>query len=193
MSRIGNKLIALPNGVSINVQNGQISVKGPKGSLTRSVVAKTSVAACLSETNEVVKNDKGEPLWKVSRSDDSKSSRAYHGLMRALLANMVTGVSKGFSKELDVIGVGYKAELKGKTLVLNLGYSHPINFKIPDGLSIKVDQGAKSTQITVVGIDKEKVGQAAAEIRSFRKPDSYKGKGVRYKGEHVRLKAGKTQ
>jgi large subunit ribosomal protein L6 len=128
-------------------------------------------------------------VMKVSRSRDTPTLRARHGLMRALLANMVTGVSQGFEKKLQIIGVGYKADVKGKSLVMNLGFSHPINYPIPDGIQIAVDKG---TEISVKGINKEQVGQVSAEIRGFRPPDSYKGKGVRYFGERVRLKAGKS-
>jgi large subunit ribosomal protein L6 len=125
----------------------------------------------------------------VSRADDSARCRANHGLMRALLNNMVIGVSKGFTKELEIIGVGYKAEVKGNKVVFNLGYSHQIVFPFPEGIKISVE---KNTSLAVTGSSKEAVGQAAAEIRGFRPPDSYKGKGVRYKGEHIRIKAGKT-
>jgi large subunit ribosomal protein L6 len=127
----------------------------------------------------------------VERENNTKSARAYHGLMRALLANMVLGVSQGISKSLEMIGVGYKAEVKGKKLVLNLGFSHLIDFPFPEGISVQVKQNPKSTLITINGADKEIVGQTAAKIRSFRPPDSYKGKGVRYSGEKVRLNAGK--
>jgi len=126
----------------------------------------------------------------VRRADDSAPNRAKHGLVRALLSNMVVGVSTGFEKKLEIQGIGYKAEVKGAVLNLNLGYSHPVEFPFPTGVSVKVDGG---TKLTVLGIDREAVGQAAAEIRAFRSPDSYKGKGVRYVGERVRLKAGKSQ
>lgn len=178
MSRIGNKAIALPKGVSVKISKDDISVKGPKGELTRKIISNTSI------------EEKDSKLY-VSRDGDSRPVRAYHGLMRALLANMVTGVSTGISKELELIGVGYKAEVKGNKLVLNLGFSHLIDYPFPSGIKIAVKQNPKSTVITILGIDKEVVGQTAAKIRSFRPPDSYKGKGVRYKGERIRLKAGK--
>lgn len=155
---------------------GSVQVKGPKGTLSRSIVPGVSV---------VVQSD----VVQVNRDDDSRKCRANHGLMRALLNNMVIGVSVGFTRELEIIGVGYKAEVKGNKVVLNLGFSHQIEFPFPDGIKITVD---KSTKLAVTGASKEAVGQAAAEIRGFRPPDSYKGKGVRYKGEHIRIKAGKT-
>ncbi|MEN0066325.1 MAG: 50S ribosomal protein L6 [Myxococcota bacterium] len=176
MSRIGKLPIALPSGVTVDVKDSEVEVKGPKGSLTQSLVNSVSVAV---EGNQLL----------VHRTDDQRQSRANHGLMRSLLNNMVTGVSQGFKRELEVIGVGYRAAVKGKTLEMNLGYSHPVNFAIPDGIKIEVD---KQGIISVEGIDKQQVGQVAAEIRAWRKPDSYKGKGVRYKGEHVSLKAGKS-
>jgi large subunit ribosomal protein L6 len=178
MSRIGNKAIAIPKGVDVKIADNTVYIKGPKGKLSRAFVPRTS--AEVSEGSIV-----------VSAHGKSRSDRAYHGLMRALLANMVHGVSKGFSKELEVIGIGYKAEVKGKKLVLNLGYSHPIHFPFPEGITIDIKQSPKSTIVEILGIDKEAVGQAAAVIRSYRSPDSYKGKGIRYKGETVRLKAGK--
>jgi len=175
MSRIGNKPIALPKGVTVTVGDN-VSVKGPKGELSRSIVDGTSVAV-----------EDGKVL--VSRSSDSRTHRANHGLMRSLLNNMVTGVSAGFERRLEILGVGYKAQSRGKEVVFNLGYSHPINFKVPDGITVDVDKQGK---ISVKGIDKEVVGQTAAVIRGFRPPDAYKGKGVRYEGEYIRLKAGKA-
>ena len=176
MSRIGRKPVPVPNGVTVSFSAEKLEVKGPKGSLSR----KIADGITFSEKDSAV---------HVARSDDSPGQRARHGLMRALLANMVTGVSTGFEKKLQIIGVGYKADVKGKTLVMNLGFSHPINYAIPDGIQIGVDKG---TEISVKGVDKEQVGQVSAEIRGFRPPDSYKGKGVRYVGERVRLKAGKS-
>ena len=178
MSRIGNKPITLPKGVTVSVKPDVVHVKGPKGELTQKIVKLTSVTT-------------SEEIVNVSRANNSKAARSYHGLMRMLINNMVVGVSQGFTKNLELIGVGYKADVKGKTLLLNLGFSHPINFKFPDGINIGVKQNPKSTVISIMGIDKEKVGQTAANIRSYRPPDSYKGKGVRYQGEVVRLKAGK--
>ena len=153
-----------------------IAVKGPKGQLTQAIVDLVEVKVA---NDEVV----------VTRANESKPARGNHGLMRALIQNMVTGVSKGFTKQLEVRGTGYRADVRGKNLVLNLGYSHPIEFAIPQGIEIAVD---KANNITVTGFDKQLVGQTAANIREFRKPDHYKGKGVRYKDEYVRLKAGKT-
>lgn len=178
MSRIGNKAVPIPKGVTVSLDNGSVKVKGPKGELTQSILKSTSVEV---KENVVV----------VSRSNNSRPVKAYHGLMRVLVSNMVVGVSQGFTKNLELIGVGYKAEVRGKSLLLNLGFSHPINFDFPKGISISVKQNPKSTLISVAGIDKEVVGQTAANIRSYRPPDSYKGKGVRYQGETIRLKAGK--
>ena len=175
MSRIGNKPIALPKGVTVTVADG-ITVKGPKGELTRALVDGTSVA---------VEND----TLTVVRASDSRTHRANHGLMRSLLNNMVIGVSAGFERRLEILGVGYKAQSKGSEVVFNLGYSHPINYKVPEGVTVDVDKQGK---ITIKGIDKEVVGQTAAIIRGFRPPDAYKGKGVRYEGEYIRLKAGKA-
>jgi len=176
MSRIGNKPVAIPKGVDVRVTPGEVTVKGPKGQLTQFIVDGISFAV---EDGSVV----------VSRSSDVKQIRANHGLMRALVNNMVIGVSEGFTRNLEIIGVGYKAEVKGNKAVFSLGYSHPVVFPFPDGIKISVD---KNTKVCVSGISKEAVGQAAAEIRGFRPPDAYKGKGVRYQGEYVKLKAGKT-
>lgn len=175
MSRIGKLPIPIPGGVTVDIADS-ITVKGPKGSLSQKMVDLVSVVI---EDNQVV----------VSRKDDSKPSRANHGLMRALLNNMVVGVSQGFEKKLQIIGVGYRADVKGKKLVMNLGYSHPIEFDIPEGIEIAVD---KQNNVSVKGADKQQVGQVAAIIRGYRKPDHYKGKGVRYADEHVRIKAGKS-
>ena len=176
MSRIGNKPVAIPSGVTVTAANGEISVKGPKGKLDQHIV-------------DGISFDIGDGRVVVNRADDRKAYRANHGLMRALLNNMVTGVTAGFERKLEINGVGYKASVQGNKAVFNLGYSHPIEFPFPEGITIAVD---KNTSVTVSGIDKEKVGQAASEIRGFRPPDSYKGKGVRYEGEYVRLKAGKS-
>ncbi len=176
MSRIGNKPVAVPSGVTVSSADGRLTVKGPKGELSQKIAEGISFE---------IEGD----VAKVNRANDSKPYRANHGLMRALLNNMVTGVSKGFERKLEINGVGYKASTQGNKAIFNLGYSHPIEFPFPEGVTIAVD---KNTSVTVSGIDKEKVGQAAAEIRGFRPPDSYKGKGVRYEGEYVRLKAGKS-
>jgi large subunit ribosomal protein L6 len=183
MSRIGKKPIKLPSGVSLNIKDGVIEVKGPKGALRQ---------ACPAGIGCEVKDG----AVHVSRRDDSKEQRALHGLVRSLVNNMVTGTSAGFRRELDVIGIGYKADVQGKKLVLNLGYSHLIEHPIPEGIQIKAEKGAKKlanyvATITVEGIDKQQVGQVAAEIRGYRKPDSYKGKGIRYSDETIKLKESK--
>ena len=176
MSRIGNNPITIPEGVTVDVQPTQIHVKGKLGELTQDY----------SEVQVVVE----ENTIKVVRPSEKKSVKSKHGLYRSLIANMIEGVSNGFTKELELVGVGYKAAPKGKTLELNLGFSHPINFQIPDDLKIEVP---KPTAIKISGIDKQRVGQIAANIRSFRKPEPYKGKGVKYKDEYVRRKEGKKK
>ena len=176
MSRVGKNPVAIPSGVTVTVADGAVKVKGPKGELSQALVHGITAAV---EDGSVV----------LSRPDESKQSRASHGLVRALVNNMVTGVSQGFEKKLEVIGVGYRADVKGSQLVMNLGYSHPINYDIPKGVAVAVD---KQNVITIQGIDKQQVGQVAAEVRAFRSPDSYKGKGVRYQGEYIRLKTGKS-
>ena len=176
MSRIGKAPITVPAGVSVDVVGSTITTKGPKGELTR--VFPTLVSFELADG-----------VIQVSRDNDTKRARERHGLCRSLLANMVQGVSVGYERKLSIIGVGYKAAVSGRTLDLALGYSHPINYSLPDGVDASVD---KQNNITLTGIDKEVVGQTAAVIRGFRSPDPYKGKGVRYEGEVVRLKAGKS-
>ncbi len=178
MSRIGNKPVAIPSGVTIDVKGSDITVKGPKGEMKIVILPEVSVKI---EDNQVI----------VSRRDDEDASRARHGLTRMLINNMAVGVSSGFQKTLEIIGVGYKAQIKGKTLVLSLGHSHPINVEIPDGIEIAQDEKNKNI-LFIRGIDKQLVGQIAAEIRSLRPPEPYKGKGVRYSDEHVRRKAGKA-
>ena len=177
MSRIGRKEIALPKGVEARQDGNAVVVKGPKGTLTTPLVPGIGVSI---EDNVV----------KFERKDEENRTRAFHGLMRALVANNVKGVSEGFKKELDIVGVGYRAEVKGKEVVFQLGYSHPIRFPIPPGIDIAVD--GKTGHITVTGIDKQKVGQVAAEIRGLREPDPYKGKGIKYSDEVIRRKAGKA-
>ncbi|HEY8131269.1 MAG TPA: 50S ribosomal protein L6 [Thermoanaerobaculia bacterium] len=177
MSRIGNKPIPVPKGVEITKEGNAVLVKGPKGSLTTPVVPGIEVKI---ENNVVA----------FARKDNEGKSRAAHGLMRALVANNVLGVTQGFKKELDIVGVGYRAEVKGKEVVFQLGYSHPVRFPIPKGIDIAVD--GKTGHITVTGIDKQKVGQTAAEIRALREPDPYKGKGIKYADEVIRRKAGKA-
>ena len=176
MSRIGKLPVPVPGGVTVDISD-QIKVKGPKGALSQAVVDLVTVKV---ENNEIV----------VTRKDDSKPSRANHGLMRALINNMVVGVTTGFEKKLQIIGVGYRADVRGKNLVMNLGFSHPIEYAIPEGITIEVD--AKANIVSVKGADKQQVGQVASEIRSYRQPDHYKGKGVRYVDEQVRIKAGKS-
>ncbi len=176
MSRVGKKPITLSEGVTFKHENNIVTVKGPKGELSRYV----------DPAIEVEAND-GEVQLK--RSSDAKQQRAIHGLYRALIANMVNGVSQGFEKKLEIRGVGYRAEMRGKYLSLQIGYSHPIVFGPPENIEIKCEN---QTSISISGIDKELVGQVAAKIRSFRKPEPYKGKGIRYVGEYVREKAGKT-
>jgi len=177
MSRIGKKPIPVPKGVEVKKDGNAVTVKGPKGSLTTPLVPGISVSI---ENNVVT----------FTRGDEENKSRATHGLMRALVANNVLGVTQGFKKELDIVGVGYRAEVKGKEVVFQLGYSHPIRFPVPKGIEVAID--GKSGHITVTGIDKQQVGQTAAEIRSLRQPDPYKGKGIKYSDEVIRRKAGKA-
>jgi large subunit ribosomal protein L6 len=177
MSRIGKKEISLPKGVEVHQDGNAVTVKGPKGTLSTLLIPGISAKI---ENNVVT----------FSRADEEGRTRAFHGLMRALVANNVRGVSEGFKRELDIIGVGYRAEVKGKEVVFQLGYSHPVRFPVPQGIDIAIE--AKSGHITVTGIDKQQVGQTAAEIRALRKPDPYKGKGIKYSDEVVRRKAGKA-
>jgi large subunit ribosomal protein L6 len=177
VSRVGKKPIVVPQGVNIDIQGSTIKVKGPKGELERNFAAPIAVALEDGHVN-------------VSRPNDEPAVRALHGTTRAVLANMVTGVSTGFSKALQIEGVGYRAEMKGKQLVMALGYSHPVPVDPPAGVSFTVDE--KTKIITISGIDKEIVGQVAADIRAWRPPEPYKGKGLRYVGERVRRKAGKA-
>ena len=178
MSRIGNKPVAIPSGVTVTVAGSCVTVKGAKGQLSYEHLPQVTVAV---EADRVV----------VKRIDDLPQSRARHGLTRQIIANMITGVSQGYEKQLEIIGVGYKAQAKGKSVTLNLGFSHPIEYKAPEGVEISQDEKNKNL-LTIRGIDKQKVGQAAADIRSLRPPEPYKGKGVRYVGEEVRRKVGKT-
>jgi len=176
VSRIGRKPIALPPGVEIKVEDRVMTVKGPKGELSQAVPEDISID-----------QQDGEIL--VTRPSDAKRHRAMHGLTRALLANMVTGVTNGFEKKLEMVGVGYRAQMQGSKLVLNLGFSHPVEIEPPAGIEFEVPA---VTRITVKGIDKQLVGNTAADIRALRKPEPYKGKGLRYENEVVRRKAGKT-
>ncbi|KAA3656299.1 MAG: 50S ribosomal protein L6 [Calditrichaeota bacterium] len=176
MSRVGKKVIELPAGVTVSRDGQVVSVKGPKGEL----------AEVLNSAMEI-KID-GNQLT-VERPSDSKEHRALHGLSRSLVANMVEGVTNGFEKKLEIRGIGYRAEMRGDNVLFNLGFSHPIIFIPPKSITVKAEG---NTNITVSGIDKELVGHVAAKIRTFRKPEPYKGKGIRYVGEYVREKAGKT-
>ncbi|GLC89949.1 50S ribosomal protein L6 [Lysinibacillus piscis] len=177
MSRVGKKIIEVPAGVTVTVAEGNaVTVKGPKGELARSF-------------HQDMKIEQEGNIITVSRPSESKEHRTNHGTTRALLANMVTGVSAGFEKALELIGVGYRAQLQGKKLVLNVGYSHPVEFTPEDGLEIEVPS---NTKIIIKGINKERVGALASNIRDVRPPEPYKGKGIRYEGEHVRRKEGKT-
>jgi large subunit ribosomal protein L6 len=176
MSRIGRQPIAIPKGVEVKVREGFVDVKGPKGSLTQFMVAHVGVTA-----------EGGQLLF--TRDGDHRVARANHGLMRALVSNMVKGVSLGFEKKLQIEGTGFRAEVKGRNLLLTLGFSHPIEFPLPTGIDVVVD---KQVFVTVKGIDRQQVGQVAAVIRKFRTPDSYKGKGVRYADEKLRIKEGKS-
>ncbi|MEK4222230.1 50S ribosomal protein L6 [Bacillus sp. FSL W8-0116] len=176
MSRIGKKPIEIPSGVTVTIEKNTVTVKGPKGSLTRTF-------------NPDLNIEVGEKEIIVTRPSDSKEHRALHGTTRALLANMVEGVSKGFEKSLELIGVGYRAQKQGKKLVLNVGYSHPVEIEPEEGIEIEVPS---NTKIVVKGVSKERVGALAANIRDVRPPEPYKGKGIRYEGEYVRRKEGKT-
>jgi len=174
MSRIGNKIIPVPSGVKVQIKDGAIDVQGPKGKMHVPVPRGISF-------------EQKDGILTAKRESDQQ--RALHGLARALVANAVTGVTTGFKKDLDIVGVGYRAEVKGKNVVLALGYSHPIEFPIPEGILIVVE---KQTHMTVSGADRALVGQVSANLRSLRPPDPYKNKGVRYAGEHLKKKVGKT-
>jgi large subunit ribosomal protein L6 len=176
MSRIGKKPIPLPQGVKFNVQGNTVTVQGPKGSVSAPIPAGIAL-------------EQNDGILVLTREDDSKA--ALHGLTRALVFNAVEGVTKGWSKDLEIVGIGYRAELKGKKLVVfTLGYSHPIEYPLPGGIDVTIDP--KMTRLTVTGIDRQVVGQVAAEMRSLRPPDPYKNKGVRYAGEKLKKKVGKT-
>jgi large subunit ribosomal protein L6 len=176
MSRVGRKVIPVPKDVKIQLTASQVEVQGPKGKLS------TPVPPGISFTLE------GAELT-CQRANDERQSRAFHGLARALANNAIKGVTEGFSKELDIVGVGYKAALEGNKVVFALGYSHPVVYQIPEGIKVAVE---KQTHLTVTGIDRQRVGQVAAEIRGLRKPDPYKQKGIRYVGEVLKKKAGKA-
>ena len=176
MSRIGRAVISIPSGVEIKLTESSVFVKGPKGELSASIPSPI--------TAEVA-----DGVLKFDRPDDSRDNRSLHGLIRALANNMVTGVTTGFSKGLEIQGIGYRADMKGNKLALALGFSHPVELDVPKGLKVSVDG---TTNIKIEGVDKQLVGQFAADIRSIRPPEPYKGKGIRYAGEHVRRKVGKT-
>lgn len=176
MSRIGKKLIEIPKGVNVSAEGQTVKVKGPKGELHQKVHSNISVEI---KDNEIT----------VTRPNDSKENKSLHGLTRALIQNMITGVDTAYKKELEIVGVGYRAELKGKNLLINIGYSHPIFFAPPETITLETPT---QTQIIISGVDKQLVGQVAAKIRSFRQPEPYKGKGIKYANEHIRRKAGKT-
>lgn len=176
MSRIGKRPIQIPNKVSVDIQGQQITVKGPKGTLERVL------------PEQVVVTQEGDTLV-VTTVDDSRVSRQRHGLSRTLVANMVDGVSQGFQKRLEIIGVGYRAQAQGSKLTLNVGYSKPVEMPMPEGIQVAVE---KNTEVTISGINKEIVGNVAAKIRAVRPPEPYKGKGIRYAGEVVRRKVGKA-
>lgn len=176
MSRIGKQPINLPEGVTLSIEDNVVAIKGPKGELTQEVDPRVKVEQKENEIVVTVKNP------------NNKTDRAYWGLFRMLIANMVTGVTEGYEKQLEINGVGFKIELKGNKLVLNVGFSHPVEFELPEGVEGKVEKNV----ITVSGIDKQKVGQTAAEIRAIKKPEPYKGKGIKYIDEQIRRKAGKV-
>ena len=177
MSRIGKYPVTVPSGVEVTIDNTLVSVKGPKGTLTHTV----------AEPITVSRNDEGQIV--VERPDDERESRSLHGLTRSLIANMVEGVTNGYTKKLEIHGTGYRVVAKGSDLEFALGYSHPILVKAPEGISFQVEN---PTRFAVSGIDKQQVGEVAANIRKLRRPDPYKGKGVRYEGEHIRRKVGKA-
>jgi large subunit ribosomal protein L6 len=177
MSRIGKKPLPLPQGVKASAGTGDITIEGSKGKLSLALPPMTSV-----------KIENG--IVQVNRADDSRTARTMHGLARSLISGMIVGVSEGYKKDLEIVGVGYKAQLAGQKLTLNLGYSHPIIYDVPEGIKLTVTDN--NTKINVSGIDKQLVGQAAATIRLFKKPEPYKGKGVRYANEHITIKEGKT-
>jgi large subunit ribosomal protein L6 len=168
--------INVPSGVEVKINLPEVTVKGPKGELKQNVPTICEI------------KQEGDTI-KVTRSSDDREYRSMHGLTRALIANMVEGVCTGFSKELEIVGVGHKADVKGKELILIIGYSHPIHYPVPEGITIETPE---PTKIKVSGIDKQKVGQVAAEIRNYRKPEPYKGKGIKYVGEQIQRKTGKT-
>lgn len=177
MSRIGKKPIDIPENINVEMGAGNIKVKGPKGELNWTWPDGIKVSIDVGKI-------------RVERSGDSKGERALHGLTKSILSNMITGVSLGYQKVLEIVGVGYKAQVAGNKLIFALGYSHPIEFQLPEGIKASVD--AKQTQISLQGIDKQQIGQVASSLKALRFPDAYKGKGVRYSGERLKLKVGKA-
>lgn len=173
MSRIGNRIITIPEGVTITLENNEVVVKGPKGELKQVMLKDITMK---QENNEIILERKNE------------AAKAIHGTMNALISNMITGVTKGYEKALEIIGVGYRFNVQGKKLTINAGYSHPVEMEVPEGLTV---ESVSNTEITVKGIDKVLVGEFAANIRKVRKPEPYKGKGIRYKDEHIIRKEGK--
>lgn len=177
MSRIGNKLITIPAGVTVEVADGnEVTVKGPKGTLTRTFSTMMDIQVA-------------DGVVTVKRPNDAKHTKQLHGTTRALINNMVVGVSEGYAKELELVGIGFRAAVKGNKLTMQVGYSHASELDIPEGLTVTCES---ATDVKVEGIDKQLVGEFAADIRAVRKPEPYKGKGIRYKGEHIRRKEGKT-
>ena len=175
MSRIGRKPVSIPQGVKVQIDGATVRAEGPKGKLTQPIPAPLSAKI---EGNVLL----------IARPDDDRHVRALHGLTRALMANMVSGVKDGFERKLEIVGIGYRAQMQGKSIQLALGYSHPVIFPLPDGITAEID---KQTAITLRGADKALLGETAAKLRALRKPDPYKGKGIRYSGEYVRRKVGK--
>ena len=176
MSRIGKMPITVPSGVTVTIDGSTVTAKGPKGELTRTF-------------RPIIRIEQEGDVITVTRPDDSREAKSQHGLVRTLIANMVEGVDKGYSKKLQLVGVGYRAALKGKDLEMQLGYSHPVSVVAPEGITFECPQ---PTEIIVSGVSKEQVGQVAADIRKWRKPEPYKGKGIRYEGEYIRRKLGKA-
>ena len=176
MSRIGKLPVPIPNGVTVEITDGAVSAKGPKGALTKRLPPRVDVTI-------------GDEQVVVNRDGNDRTARAMHGLARSLVRNVVQGVAEGYAKTLDIVGVGYRVQAKGEYLIFSLGYSHPIYYEIPKGLEAKI---ASPTQLSLVGVDKELVGQAAAEVRGFRPPEPYKGKGIKYSDEVIRRKEGKS-
>lgn len=177
MSRIGKKPIEIPQGVSVEIKNDVVKVKGPKGDLTYNPPS-------------AIRLSTSEATVTVERGSDAKTDKALHGLVRSLISNMVIGVSQGYKRVLEISGVGYRAQVKGNKMLFTLGYSHPVEYELPAGITAAVDD--RQTTITLSGIDKQLLGQVAANVKAMRAPDVYKGKGIRYAGQRIKLKAGKT-